>query len=395
MEIVKAYFGFHAAFAVAAFGMVISVAILWKWKALVEGGDAGSGNGTTAADAAATAVDAPPHGISDQDEGAHPPTTPGGMFAADSARRSKLMDAVPDWKRIMALIVIFAIVIVFWMVFHQNGSTLTYWADDNTAWNVTGTISNAINPFWIIVLTFPLVWFWGFLDKRGMEPSTPVKMAFGMTLTALSFFVLWYAATLGEGKTYTTEQMAGGSFRINERVMTDLRSDGLDQATIDAITNAKDPDGKNLINDVKFSSDEDAVTKQMKSGQDRLVAAIDSVAPGKGTQHREAIIQRSYLFQVSAFWLILAYAIISLGELMLSPMGLSLVSKVAPIRMRGLMMGGWFVATAIGNKLTMIGIYWSIWYQSNFFLILGLAALVMAVVLFLIIRPLKKAMPGV
>jgi POT family proton-dependent oligopeptide transporter len=94
-------------------------------------------------------------------------------------------------------------------------------------------------------------------------------------------------------------------------------------------------------------------------------------------------------------WLLLAYAIISLGELMLSPMGLSLVSKVAPVKSRGLLMGGWFVATAIGNKLTAIGIYWSIWYQSSFFLILGLMALVMAFVLFLILRPLKKAMPGV
>ncbi len=76
------------------------------------------------ADTAATTVDAPPHGVSKQ----------------------STMEAVPDWKRIAALIVIFAIVIVFWMVFHQNGSTLTYWADDNTAWNVSGTISNSINP---------------------------------------------------------------------------------------------------------------------------------------------------------------------------------------------------------------------------------------------------------
>jgi POT family proton-dependent oligopeptide transporter len=81
--------------------------------------------------------------------------------------------------------------------------------------------------------------------------------------------------------------------------------------------------------------------------------------------------------------------------LMLSPMGLSLVSKVAPISKRGLLMGGWFVATAIGNKLTMIGIYWDIWLQSSFFLLLACMALVMAVVLFAILKPLKKAMPGV
>lgn len=387
MEIVKAYFGFHAAFAVAAFGMVISVSILWKWKHLVEDPGAlaarkAAREATTAADTAATATDAPPHGVSHQEEGGH-------------RDKAAMMAAVPDWKRVMALIVIFLIVIVFWMVFHQNGSTLTYWADDNTAWNVTGTISNAINPGWIIILTFPLVWFWGFLDRRGKEPSTPTKMAIGMTLTGLSFFVLWYAATLGEGKTYTPEQMAGGSFRINERVVGNLRNDGVPEDVLAKIQAAKDADGKNLIYDVKFAPGADDATKQSISGQDRLIAAIDKVAPGQGTAHREAFIQRSYLFQVSPFWLLLAYGILSLGELMLSPMGLSLVSKVAPIRMRGLMMGGWFVATAIGNKLTQIGVFWSIWYQSSFFIVLGCMALVMAVVLAILLRPLKKAMPGV
>jgi POT family proton-dependent oligopeptide transporter len=87
--------------------------------------------------------------------------------------------------------------------------------------------------------------------------------------------------------------------------------------------------------------------------------------------------------------------VISLGELMLSPMGLSLVSKVAPVRMRGLMMGGWFVATALGNKLTMIGLLWTRWYHSSFWLLCSLSALGMAVVLFFLLKPLKKAMPGV
>ena len=53
-----------------------------------------------------------------------------------------------------------------------------------------------------------------------------------------------------------------------------------------------------------------------------------------------------YAFKVSPAWLIGAYGVLTLGELMLSPMGLSLVSKVAPPRFRGVMMGGWFVATA-------------------------------------------------
>lgn len=417
MEIARQYFGFHVAFAIAAFGMLLSVGILWKYKSIVEDPNALAArkkarkDAAAAADSAATAVDAPPHGVSHQDIGTNSTVT---LDAKTGA-----INFVPDWKRVMALIVIFAIVIVFWMVFHQNGSTLTYWADDNTAWSLTGTISNSINPGWIIILTFPLVWFWGFLDKRGMEPSTPTKMAIGMTLTGLSFYVLFFAATAGEGVKPTAEQLAVGSFRINERVVGNLRADGVPEDVLKKIMEArearKEPvkvvepgawnaikawfagsnEPKLIVNDVKFSEHEDEKTKVKTSGADGLIAAINGVAPGEGTKHRDAILSRAYLFRVSPFWLLLAYAIISLGELMLSPMGLSLVSKVAPIRMRGLLMGGWFVATAIGNKLTMIGIYWSIWYQSKFFLVLGSMALVMAVVLAILLRPLKKAMPGV
>ncbi len=387
MEIVRQSFGFHTAFAVAAFGMVVSVGILWFFRNSVESTNKNPlRDAEQAADTAATAVDVPPHGISDQDEGGH--------TAANKARQDT-MNAVPDSKRIMALIVIFAIVIVFWMVFHQNGSTLTYWADDNTAWSVSGTISNSINAFWVVTLTFPLIWFWGYLDKRGKEPATPTKMAIGMTLTGLSFLVLYYAATVGENQAPTAQQLATGEFRINERVVTNLGAQGVPKDVLDKIVAAKDADGKNLIYGVKFSPKEDAATKQMVSGEQQLMTALDTVAPGQAAQYREAFLQRAHLFRVSAFWLIFAYAVVTLGELMLSPMGLSLVSKVAPIHLRGLLMGGWFVATAIGNKLTQIGIFWDIWLQSTFFLVLAGMALVMAVVLFLLLKPLKKAMPGV
>ena len=392
MEIVKSYFGFHAAFAVAAFGMLISVGILWYFKSLVEHPDDLANRkrnaATEKANVAATAVDAPPSGVSDQG------TDETAARSADQTRQDT-MNAVPNWKRIFALLVIFAIVIVFWMVFHQNGSTLTYWADDNTAWNVSGTISNSINAFWVVTLTFPLIWFWGYLDRRGKEPATPTKMAIGMTLTGLSFLVLYYAATVGENQAPTAQQLASGEFRINERVVTNLGAQGVPKDVLDKIVAAKDADGKNLIYGVKFSPKEDAATKQIVSGEQQLMTALNTVAPGQAAQHREAFLQRAHLFRVSAFWLIFAYAVVTLGELMLSPMGLSLVSKVAPIHLRGLLMGGWFVATAIGNKLTQIGIFWDIWLQSTFFLVLAGMALVMAVVLFLLLKPLKKAMPGV
>ena len=390
MEIVRAKFGFHPAFAVAAFGMVISVSVLWYFKSLVLAADRRpNADAEQAADTAATATDAPPHGISDQENGGHE------KGAGGDAGRSAAMSAVPNWKRVMALIVIFLIVIVFWMAFHQNGSTLTYWADDNTDWNVTGTISNSINAFWVLTLTFPLVWFWGFLDRRGKEPSTPTKMAIGMTLTGLSFLVLWYGATIGESMTKSPDQLSAGEFRINERVLTNLAAGGVSKDVLDKIQNAKAADGKNSVFGVKFSSKTDEATKVNASGEQQLIAAVNAASPGAGDATRAAILQNAYLFRLSPFWLILAYAIVTLGELMLSPMGLSLVSKVAPINIRGLMMGGWFVATAIGNKLTQIGIFWDIWLQSSFFLVLACMALFMAVVLAVLLRPLKKAMPGV
>ena len=431
MEIVKARWGFHPAFAVAAFGMVISVAILWRFKKIVED----------------------PAVIEAKKSGTSLPTV----------GRGGEMEKVSDARRIGALIVIFLIVIVFWMVFHQNGSTLTYWADDNTDWDVTGTISNAINPGFVVLLTFPLVWFWRWLDNKGKEPSTPTKMAIGMTLTGLSFFILYAAAKQGEAKEVTPAMVAeGGAFRINERVLDSLRVNGVPADVLEKLKTRKNAEDKFIVNDKKFSADRsfsaafetikydlkgdglpedvwrklkdgeiekgenfrdgsfgaaletaiqnlkgaglpDDVLEKMRGYKNKTFTAqeklSDAIRKGVGGNQADAsmatIMQSGYLFVVSPFWLFLAYGVLTLGELMLSPMGLSLVSKVAPLRFRGVMMGGWFVATAIGNKLTAIGVYWSIWNQSSFFIVLGSMALVMAVVLTLLLKPLKKAMPGV
>jgi proton-dependent oligopeptide transporter, POT family len=363
MEIVKDKVGYHPAFAVAAFGMLLSVGILWRFRSLVENKARQSIEQmppNQAADVAAVAVDKPPVGVSHQ----------------------SAMEAVPEWKRIGALIVIFLIVIVFWMVFQQNGSTLTYWADDNTNWNVSGTISNAINPFWIISLTFPLVWFWKWLDQRGKEPATPTKMALGMFLTALSFYILFGAAKTGESFVPQPDAYAMASYRITDRAVNFLRADGVPEDVLAKLQSKE-------IKDKKFAPGEKG------TGMAQFTAALNVALGPQAAQYQPAILRRAYIFRVSPLWLILAYMIISLGELMLSPMGLALVSKVAPRRMRGMMMGGWFVATAIGNKLTAIGVFWERWMQSNFFVVLGTMALIMAFVLLMLLRPLKKAMPGV
>ena len=298
-EFMKSRFGFHPAFAVAVGGMALSVFILWKWKKHIMYADTAANRGAKVkADTAAVAVDAPPAAVSQQD-------------AANASRRAAV-DAVSDWKRVGALIVIFGIVVVFWMVFHQNGTTITYWGNENTNWKVTGIISNAINPGWVIILTFPVIALWRWLDKKGLEPSTPTKMVFGMLLTACAFLIWFIAAKIGEA----------------------------------------------------------------------------SLPPGANPLALGA-------YKMSPLWMLGAYGVLTAGELMLSPMGLSLVSKVSPIRWRGIMMCGWFVATGFGNKLTQIGQLWDDWLHSTFWLFCAGCAAGMALILLFLLRPLKKAMPGV
>ncbi|MBI4860133.1 MAG: peptide MFS transporter [Candidatus Riflebacteria bacterium] len=289
-QFMTAYFGFRPALCVSAFGMLIGLAVLALFKKHVEG----------------PAVDQYRARALEAMQARQARTA-----AKDGAPPERSIAEVPESARITALIVIYAIAVVFWMVFYQNGSTLTYWAERNTAWpseKLGGIISNAINPFWIVALTFPLVWLFKWLDRRGLEPSTPAKMAFGMLFMGLSFFVLYVAAKVGEA----------------------------------------------------------------------------SAPPGS-----------PYAFRLSPMWLVVSYLFVSLGELLLSPMGLSLVTKVAPARMRGMMMGGWFIANSVGAKLTMIGIYWDRWLHSSFFAVLGLLSIGMGLFLFMILRPLKRAMPGV
>jgi POT family proton-dependent oligopeptide transporter len=98
--------------------------------------------------------------------------------------------------------------------------------------------------------------------------------------------------------------------------------------------------------------------------------------------------------KVSVWWLIGSYGVITIGELLLSPMGLSLVSKLSPVRITSLMMGGWFLSTSIGNKLS--GILASKWDEydnkANYFwlnfILLGSAALL----LFVLLRWLNRVM---
>ena len=364
-EFVRKYYGFNPGFAVASFGMVICLIVFWGGRKHIEHADVKFARpGPVANDAAGNVTeDLPPN----------------------HAAPLSAVESVPEWKRVAALIVVFLVVIVFWMVFHQNSSTLTFWADENTEWNVSGILSNAINPLWIIILAPVLAWFWGVLDRRGLEPSTPAKIAIGMFLTAASFFFLFFAAQAG-GFTKTAAKVAAVENGVPHVDLSPETREalGIYWEGADIELTIHDPSGQTKTLQRELWPAEPLPGESIATGD---LVRLESVA---GTSITIAEAHR-----VSPAWLIIGYFILSLGELCLSPMGLSLVSKVAPPRMRGMMMGGWFVATAIGNKLTAIGVFWEIWSHAKFFLVLASMALGMAILLLFILKPLKKAMPGV
>ena len=206
-----------------------------------------------------------------------------------------------EWSRILALLVIYAIVILFWMSFHQNGFTMTLWARDSTGpllgHQIAPELFGSANSLFVILLTPLVLMIYSLLRKRGLEPSTPAKMGIGMILTASCFGLLGIAGRLG------------GDYG-----------------------------------------------------------------------------------RVSPFWLIGGYALVTLGELNLSPMGLAFCSKVAPPRFRGLMMGLWFVATSIGNLFAgLIEFLWNRWPHSGFFFFLVGTSLFAALLLRLVLRKVNAA----
>jgi POT family proton-dependent oligopeptide transporter len=203
--------------------------------------------------------------------------------------------------RILTLLMVFVISAVFWLAFYQNGFTLTFWARDNTLTSIAPEKFQSIEPLGVILLSPVLVWLWMWLQKRNAEPSTPVKMLYGVVLVGGAFAMMAWAGMIG-----------GDTGRV------------------------------------------------------------------------------------SVQWLVWAYIVIALGEICLSPMGLSLVTKVAPPRLRGVMMGGWFVSLSIGGYLSgSIGQYWNQMPHSRFFLMVVAILLATAVLLIVMTPQIKRVIARV
>ncbi|MFH1418332.1 MAG: peptide MFS transporter [Planctomycetota bacterium] len=110
----------------------------------------------------------------------------------------------------------------------------------------------------------------------------------------------------------------------------------------------------------------------------------------------DTIFLDSARFRVSVWWLIAFFMVLTMGELCISPVGLSLVTKLAPAKHVGLFMGGWFLATAVAEYTAQVfGAYWGKMVPGQYFLIFVVMCGVGALLLAVLIKPLKRMMHGV
>jgi amino acid/peptide transporter (Peptide:H+ symporter), bacterial len=131
--------------------------------------------------------------------------------ATDSTKPSAeeiKMDAQEIRQRIYALFAVFGVVIFFWLSFHQNGYSLTYFARDYVNLDIINidlgftTIKGAeifqcVNPFFVVFLTPIIMYIFGALKKKGKEISTPMKIALGMGIASLAYvFLMIFSLTL-------------------------------------------------------------------------------------------------------------------------------------------------------------------------------------------------------
>lgn len=279
------------------------------------------------------------------------------------------MSKAEEKKRLTALVLVFIVVIFFWMSFHQNGLTLTYFARDYTAKSVdpvTNIFFNVGSFISIIASIYGLV----FMLKKNQEAK---KRGIG-------------AALFGVGAVIT--YLFYSSFPSENQIQAEVFQQ-FNPAYIVVLT----PLVVGIFAYLRKKNIEPSTPRKIGIGM--ILAAVGFVVMIMGslelTSPAELAGQPSPE-RVSTYWLTSTYFILTIAELFLSPMGLSFVSKVAPPRFQGLMQGGWLGATALGNQLLFVGSsmwvridVWQVW------LIFVVCCLLSAAFIFSIMKRLEEA----
>lgn len=274
--------------------------------------------------------------------------------------------------RMMALILVFIVVIFFWMAFHQNGLTMTFFARDYTISKV-GNIHFMAFALWALI-PFAIFMYGIYLSTFGLlggkkQPKT------GALLLVLGIIGLAAAYFLGAKPLVGDQKITPQIFQQFNPFFIILLTPVTVGIFAALARKGKEPSAPRKI------------------GIGMLLAAVGFCVLLIGSYHLPAPSTLSGPSDqlVSPNWLISTYFVLTLAELFLSPMGLSFVSKVAPPQYSGLMQGGWLAATAVGNLLVgFMGALWDKMGLAAFWGILIACCLLSAAFIFSIMKKLEK-----
>lgn len=263
--------------------------------------------------------------------------------------------------RVTALLLVFAVVIFFWMVFHQNGATLTEFAKSCTSPEATGWTRIGFNVWALLSIAVGVYALFGFFQSK----TAKGRGICGVLLLAVAG-ALYYFYNI------TPEPVSG---------IQPQQYQQFNPFYVVALT----PVSLAIFGWLASKKKEPSAPR--KIGYGMIMAAV---AYGVMTVGSLSIVGTSGA--VSPNWLITTYLLLTFAELLLSPMGISFVSKVAPPKLKGSMMGGWFAATAIGNYLVSIPmILWGKIPTYLVWIILIVICLVSAAFIFSIMKKLEAA----
>ena len=272
--------------------------------------------------------------------------------------------------RITALIWVFAVVIFFWMAFHQNGSSLTYFARDYTQTSVAGPLKIGFNIWALALIAVSIYTLFGTFQSETSR---------GKTISGIVTLALWAGAwALYKGMAPEIHILPQQFQQFNPFFVVALTP--ISMAIFAALANkGKEPSAPKKI------------------GLGMFVAALGyliMLAASKGQPAPSDLVSVGGVSPdpVVPTYLISTYLVLTFAELLLSPMGISFVSKVAPPKYKGLMMGLWFAATAVGNYLSSIpSMLWNnvpLWVNWS---VLMALCVISGVVMFSMLRKLEAA----
>lgn len=271
-------------------------------------------------------------------------------------------------SRITALLLVFAVVIFFWMSFHQNGATMTLFARDYTQSTVDGFLRIGFNIGSLALIAISIYTLFG---------AVQAETGKGRMISGLATILLWGGAWLAYSQMDQSVRIQPSDFQqFNPFFVVALTPISL------AIFGALAKSGK-----------EPSAPRKIGLGMIVAAAGFLILTVGSiGLASPKALDGNVSPDLVSPTWLISTYLVLTFAELLLSPMGISFVSKVAPPKYKGAMMGCWFAATAVGNYLVSIpGLLWDKLPLWGVWMILIVLCLLSALFIFSIMKKLENA----